>query len=301
MRRRVALLAGASLSALVLTSSLVRADGYERRYAGPPLACTPGYIVESNNQVSADFKAMHFGYKEVDTTGAPLDTESGWVPGFGVSLSVMSSCTRDWLTNNLYINFQYSHFKGKTDYVGGPIGVPNSFGTIRTQDGAIVNDFDVRLGKGFAVRRDVMLTPFFGVGHHEWDRKVNAGEDYTNGYYGAGLLLQWSPFSRFVLSADGLVGRTFDASVLVEANPGLNPTTKLDLGASTLYKVGLSGDYALARDFHVNAGVEWIGFDYGISPAVNGILEPDSRTRNVTFRIGAGYAFGGGRDYAPLK
>jgi hypothetical protein len=52
----------------------------------------------------------------------------------------------------------------------------------------------------------------------------------------------------------------------------------------------------------VNAGVEWTGFEYGESPVVNGILEPFSRTRDVKFRVGVGFAFGGARDsYEPLK
>jgi hypothetical protein len=111
-----------------------------------------------------------------------------------------------------------------------------------------------------------MITPFFGIGHHEWDRAVNTGEDYKNGYYGARLLLQWSPIHRFVLSADGLIGRTFDANVFVTAIPGFVPDTSLDLGSSRIYKVGLSGDYALTSYAHVNAGVEWMDFDYGESP-----------------------------------
>jgi opacity protein-like surface antigen len=146
-----------------------------------------------------------------------------------------------------------------------------------------------------------MLTPYFGIGHHEWDRKVNEGEDYKNGYYGAGLLLQYSPFARAVLSLDGLIGRTFDSHIDVAGPFGFSG----DLGNSTLYRVGLSGDYGITRNLHVNAGVEWTGFDYGASanfPIPGGVAwEPDSRTRNTTVRVGVGYAFGGDRDNSPLK
>jgi hypothetical protein len=56
--------------------------------------------------------------------------------------------------------------------------------------------------------------------------------------------------------------------------------------------------------FHVNAGVEWEHFDYGMSalhsipPFV--VWEPRSDTSNLTARVGVGIAFGGS-DYDPLK
>ena len=68
-----------------------------------------------------------------------------------------------------------------------------------------------------------------------------------------------------------------------------------------MYKVGLSGDYAITRSLHVNAGVEWVDFKYGES-ALNPTgtyLEPNSETSNVTVKVGVGYAFGD--DYVPLK
>ena len=287
---RAALLAVASICGwALLLSSGARADGYGPDSVGAP-PCASNYIVDSNNQIGVDYKTVDVGYKEFFQ--GPLDSESGWLPGFGVSLSIMPTCKASWFLNNLYFNFQFSSFSGHTDYVGGPLIGPGGFGSITGRDGAIVRDYDFRLGKGFG-SQVFMITPFFGMGYHEWDRKVNAGEHYSNGYYGAGLLLQYSPFQRFVLSADALVGRTFDATVLVNAIPGLNPTTTLDLGASTLYKIGLSGDYAITPIIHVNAGAEWVGFDDGISPVANGILEPSSHTHDVVFMVGAGIAFGG--------
>jgi hypothetical protein len=287
---RAALLATASIFGwALLVSSGARADGYGPDTVGAP-PCASNYIVDSNNQISLDYRTVDVGYKEFFQ--GPLDSESGWLPGVGVSLSIMPTCKANWFLNNLYFNFQFSSFTGHTEYVGGPLIGPGGFGSITGPDGAIVRDYDFRLGKGFG-SQVFMITPFVGMGYHEWDRKVNAGEDYTNGYYGVGLLLQYSPFQRFVFSADAMVGRTFDATVQVNAIPGLNPTTTLDLGASTLYKLGLSGDYAITPIIHVNAGVEWVGFDYGISPVVNSILEPSSHTHDVVFRVGGGIAFGG--------
>jgi hypothetical protein len=287
---RAAQIALASFCGLTLfVSGGARADGYGPDYAGMS-PCASNAIVASNNQVSFDYKAVDVGYKE--TFQGPLDSESGWLNGFGVSPSIMPACRESWLLNNLYVNFQFSSFSGHTEYVGGPLIGPGGYGSITGPDGANVRNFDFRLGKGFG-SPVFMITPFFGIGYHEWDRKVNNGEDYSNGYYGAGILLQYSPLQRFVFSVDALIGQTFDASVLVNANPGFNPTTTLDLGSSTLYKVGVSADYAITPIIHVNAEVEWVGFDYGISPVVNGILEPNSHTHDVEFRVGAGFAFGG--------
>lgn len=286
--------AGVFLSTLILAAGLARADGYSRGYVGPA-CCAPNWIIESNNQISVQYQAIHFDYAETQS-GVLLDTEKGWVPGVGVSVTVM----QNWFVDNLYLNGRFSWYRGNTDYVGSLIG--GVFGSVKQQDGAVVRDFDFRVGKGFAVHRDFMVTPFFGIGSHDWDRKVNNGEDYTNGYYGAGLLLQWSPFSRLVVSGDGLIGKTFDANVFVHAIPGFVPDTSLDLGDSRLYKLGLSADYAFTRSIHGNVGVEWTNFRYGQSPVVNGILEPDSKTDNVTFKVGLGYAWGG-RDEprVPLK
>ena len=47
----------------------------------------------------------------------------------------------------------------------------------------MISDF----GKGFAPQPDVMATPYFGVGYHDWDRMVNAGENYSHAYAGGGL------------------------------------------------------------------------------------------------------------------
>jgi hypothetical protein len=277
---RFTLLAAAAVSGLaVIVADDARADGYESDYAGAS-PCAPSYIVDSNNQISFDYKSVDVGYKEF--FGGPLDSESGWLSGFGTSLSIMPACKESWLLNNLYFNFQFSYFNGHTEYVGGPLIGPGGFGSITGPDGA----------NGFG-SANFMIIPFFGIGYHEWDRKVNTGENYSNGYYGAGLLLQYSPFQRFVLSADALVGRTFDANVVVNAIPGLNPSLSLGLGDSALYKLGFSGDYAITPIIHVNAGVEWTGFDYGMSPVVDGLLEPESRTHDVTFKIGVGFAFGG--------
>jgi hypothetical protein len=281
-------LVGASLLALVLTAGLAQADGYGQGYVAPG----PNSIISSNNQFSVDYTQVNFGYKEIGSaifppSGVALDTEGGWVPGVSVSFSLMHDLAG---LSNVYFSARYSYFNGETNYTGAFIG-GGPFGSVVAKDGATVNDVDVRLGKGFALGSDIMLTPFFGIGYQDWNRAVNAGEDYTHEYYGAGLLLQVSPFSRLVLSADGLVGETFGSHIDVNFIAPSIPGFSASLGDSTIYKLGLSADYAVTSFVHVNAGLEYENFSYGQYCCSAGFGEPNSRTSNLTFRVGAGIAF----------
>jgi hypothetical protein len=255
-------------------------------------------ILSANNQAGIAFATTNFDYLETSGAGAKLDSEGGWVPGVNVSLSLMNNM----LVNNFYFRADYTHLDGKTDYVGGTWGNP-TYGSLKAKSPAVVDDIDFRFGKGFELSRNFMATPYLGAGYHDWQRNVGYQEEYTNGYVGAGLMLQWSPIDRFVLSANGLVGTTFDSNIVTGGSFPID----VALGDSTIYRVGLSGDYALTRSIHVNAGVEYVDFAYGKSAetyyntnqGVIGVYEPDSTTKNTTVKVGVGYAFGGG--YEPLK
>jgi hypothetical protein len=311
-------LAAATFAAVFAMGGAYAADlNAGSKFAGDPKGdWTSDGILIANNQVIAQFVTANFGYKE---TGDPdrgnlgtLDTEKGWVPGGGVSLSLM----RNWLVSNFYFNAQYSYLNGQTDYVGSNVTfvgqpVTGLYGSARAKDGAIVNDVDLRVGKGFNIQPNLMATPYIGTGYHDWERKVNAGEEYSNGYVGGGLLLQWAPISGVVLSGHGLVGTTFASHIDVKdyGYPGAVHTAGAGitgfsgaLGDSVIYRVGLSGDYAVTRTIHVSAGVEWVDFKYGESAIYgDGWYEPDSRTMNTTVKVGIGYAFGGDEYAAPLK
>jgi hypothetical protein len=297
-------------AAFVMAGSAAAADLAARGGLkdGPAWASTD--ILDVNNQICVQFAATDFRYKE---TGDParetygkLDTEAGWVPGVGVELALM----RNWIVTNLYFDARYTYLNGKTDYVGGlqqPIvvmqGSGNDYGSVKQKNGAVVNDLDFRIGKGFEVQSNLMVTPYLGVGYHDWDRKVNGGEEYTNGYVGGGLLVQWAPVAGAVLSAHGMAGTTFGSHIDVGAGYGIDGAVMASrndgafsapLGDSMIWKAGLSGDYALTRNIHLNAGVEWTTFRYGESALYNvDWFEPDSFTLNTTVKAGIGYSFGG--------
>ncbi len=246
-------------------------------------------IVRSNNQVSVDFAATNFDYLETDTTGASLDSEKGWVPG----LSVTGSLMRDvGSVHDLYLFGRFTWLNGHTDYwaSGGPV--------TSNVDGATVEDWDFRLGKGFDVSPNAMVTPFIGGGTHSWTRLLTGpsgyNEVYSHDYAGGGLLVQYSPISRLVLSADGLVGETFDSKMSASDTPGgvpIPPWT-FTLGDSAILMLEGSADYAFTEHWHANVGVDYADFQY-FQSATNpfGYHEPHSATSLVTLRAGIGYGW----------
>jgi opacity protein-like surface antigen len=262
-------------------------------------------IVKSDRQVSLDFVENYIKYgPEVITpgtpgfppssTGVPLDLEKGWVPGGSVSAYYMWN----WGTAcNLYVMGRFTYEHGNTTYVGALQG--NPFGSLVQQDGATVEDFDFRLGKGFDVGTNAMLTPYLGIGTNWWKRLLTGAsgyqEVYSHDYVGAGLLFQISPIPHLVLSANGLVGGAFNSSMTTSLTPGgflIIPAT-YTLGNKAVYMVGGSVDFAFTAHLHGNIGIDYTRFAYGqsaLNPA-SGALEPNSTTRYTTVSAGLGWGF----------
>jgi opacity protein-like surface antigen len=247
-------------------------------------------IKAANNQVGFQLMSTHVDYTETgDGTFAPsgtLDTERGPVPGYALSISSM----RDLWLGNDYIEAEYDHASGNTEYVGGYLNPPTPYGSVVGTSGATLTNYSARYGAGFVVNDRSMLTPYLELGHHEWDRGVNLGELYTHNYYGVGVLGQYASTDRLVLSARALFGSTFAANIVV------NGAFSGALGNSVLFKAGAGADYALVQNLHATLDVEYTSFNYGISalyPLGGGYYgwEPDSSTKNTTVRIGLGAAF----------
>lgn len=259
--------------------------------------CTPAFagtddIKTSNNQVEIQAISTRVDYKETGngrlrSRVGELDTENGDVPGFELSFSMMKDV---WLDND-YLQFQYSKNNGHTGYTGS-LQSGGNFGSVVGNSEATLTDYSLRWGKGFAIDGAFMITPYGELGRHEWQRGVNLGETYTHSWYGAGTLVQYSPFSRLVFTANALVGRTFASDIDVSGPRGFSA----GLGDSNLYKAGLSSDYAFTKNFHGNVGVDYTSFKYGISAThrisrTTVAWEPDSQTNYTTLKIGVGYAF----------
>lgn len=97
-----------------------------------------------------------------------------------------------------------------------------------------------------------------------------------------------------MLSAYGLVGGTFGSNLIVQQIPGgfPIPVQNFGLGDSVIFLAGASADYAITKQWHANAGVDFSHFKYGQSAVgAGGFFEPESRTNNVTVKAGFGYSF----------
>lgn len=204
---------------------------------------------------------------------------------------------RNWFVDNLYMRGEFSYSNDRTGYRGSFTGLPSDYGTVKQTHHAETIDFDFRIGKGFSFGPNVMVTPFIGAGSHYWDRdssKSEGGsrEEYSHGYAGGGLLVQFVPFDRFVVSTNGFVGSTFESFLNVTKTPVGQIPFSVNLGNSLIYKLGIGGDYALTDHLHLTAGFDYTHFEYreGVNFAANA-KEPDSRTSDMRFKVGLGYSF----------
>ena len=125
-----------------------------------------GDIKASNNQVGMQETLTKVDYTETGNgvLGSPgtLDTETGNISGIALSLSAMN----DWWLGNDYIQLGYSRSEGDTNYVGASLIGGGAYGSVVAQDGATIEDYHFRYGKGFAVGSQGMLTPYFEIGRH---------------------------------------------------------------------------------------------------------------------------------------
>jgi hypothetical protein len=251
-------------------------------------------IQASNSQISFQAISTKVDYTETLADGSIFDTERSSVGGYAASLSLMNKM----IWNNDYIRLQYSHNIGHTGYTGGnlfPVQTP--YGSVQNVNSIALRDISLRYGSGFVFGNSAMVTPFLEAGQHKWDRGVNQGENYSNGYYGIGVLGQYSPIHSLVLSAEALVGRTKNSRIDIQPLDGVGfGAWSGGLGSSPLYQYGVSADYALTKSFHVDIGADYTEFKYGMSAVHfdlygNGFLEPDSKTKYTTYTIGVGYAF----------
>ena len=278
-------------------------------------------IKASNNQVGIQFISTHMDYKETYPDGTTADTENGSVQGFGLSLTAM----KDILLGNDYLKAQFNRSTGDVDYLGSLgggcyfvacvaiaiDGYSPPYGSYGQKNHAKVTDFSLRYGKGFELSDNLLMTPYAELGHHEWKRDLGntcvvgslpdcaSSEKYRHYFYGMGALIQHSPNQNLVLSADGFVGQTFSSKIsgsgatyLYTAPGGFTSFSPQDLGDKSMYRLGVSADYAFTTQMHGNVGIDYVAFKYGRSAVFNGFTyEPDSKTNYTNVKVGVGYAF----------
>ena len=274
-------------------------------------------IKSANNQLGIQLISNYTDYKETFIDGTLADTEKGWIPGFGFSGSFM----KDVFLGNDYFKAQFSRIDGGLDYLGS-VSNPTvaylgetAYGSYAQNNNATITDFNFRYGKGFEINDKLMITPYGELGHHEWKRDLgdtcvvgsvpcSSSEKYAHYNYGIGGLIQYSPLQNWVFGIDALIGRTFSSQISGQGNTylvvtpgGFTSSFKgQDLGDKTIYRIGVSADYAFTSKIHGNIGVDYVDFKYGksdvFSDAFGGdIYEPDSKTNYTNIKVGIGYAF----------
>ncbi len=251
-------------------------------------------IEEANSQlvvrsISTNVDYIEIGNGRLGTTVGTLDTETGPVSGIALGVSAMG----DVLFGHDLLKAEYDYSSGHTDYIGSYQG--GTYGSVVQTSGAVLSNYLLRYGAGFELGRSAMLIPYLETGHHSWDRGVNYGEFYTHRYYGAGVSGQYALGSRLVLSLEAMYGRTSESAIVINGGGGYSGFTA-PLGDSVLHKAGMAMDYALSPILHISLGVEYVAFDYGISPtyrtsATTVSWEPDSRTKYTILKFGLGQSF----------
>ena len=258
----------------------------------PMAACAD--IGSALNEASFSYLSLRQNYSET-INGATLDSESGSIPGIGVTLRATNR-------RGAFGQLGLRYFNGNDAYVGAlQNGTPFNGLT-----GNRILYVEARMGQVFPVAPSVTVLPFTEFGVRSWKRDLGGSEPYTetyrNDWLGAGVeelyAPGWAGATRpLVLSVSFALARTFNAGMSTSGltNYGV-PDETFGLGGSTRYGLNLAADYALTPAVHLRFGVHDEQFSYGASspvPIGGGfvMIEPDSTTREVTLHAGVAVAF----------
>jgi hypothetical protein len=256
-------------------------------------------ILNVNNSVDVAYKALGLYYDEPSdtdqfTVGANYDDyEQGSLPGVRVAGSLMFPEDAHW-----YLHGEYSINSADAAYTGfsqGTPAIPISDITAET-----IQEYGVKLGRGFPEGERWLLTPYLTLGGRHWRRDLGPGEPtefvetYNHYYGGLGSLVQVALSDRWVATGDAMIGRTF-APTIDDPPDGLN---KASLGTTPMLKLGVEADYGINANLHFYGAFDYTWFGYGqsdIFPDPNnpgyGVMEPISWTEETTFLFGLRWAF----------
>lgn len=250
-------------------------------------------ILRANNEMGLAATGTLMNYQE--RLPSPSDIESGWMPGFAAKYSLMG----DYFPSlpNLYFAVNYQFSSGDIAYHGAlQDGTP-----LEGTDSAVTNRVVARLGMGLPLAQSWMLTPYLAGGYQNWDRNLQGPHGYTEKYsaglVGAGLMLQYAPTRRLVLSANAqgfavIGGGMTPSGSLLQDNLGT-----AGFGTSGEERVSLDADYRLNGSWHVYGGLDFTHFNYTGGPLNSplaqllGAAEPPSSTNLFGMQLGVAYGF----------
>ncbi len=258
--------------------------------AAPARAASPT-VAAAETQVAVDGDFMHQQYHENLAVG---DDESGYMPGFGVTISaLLPTASGHPSAPDIYTDLDYEFNAGDILYAG---HFQNGQPTDAT-DNAVFNRLEARLGLGLPLLNGDEFIMFAAGGYQAWNRNINekdaigTDEFYSSGLFGGGLKLDVPLANTLVASGTaellGMAGGGITANgVDFGRGFGVTPQERVQLGL----------DDALRPRMHVFAGAYWEHFNYsGTHPEYYGdegyIFEPFSTTTEFGANIGIGYSF----------
>ena len=243
-------------------------------------------IRKADNGVSLDAGESYLDYAET-AGGSTLDTEKGWLPTVGLGFGMLAFPQAP--ISNLYVHLDARASLGSTAYNG---ALCDDFGDCTPYQSTTNDNIytgAAQLGRAFTLGTTVILTPFAEIGYRYWSRDLKGiggyGETYENWDGMGGLLAQYSPASRWVLSLSGAAGTMFDASMSTGGEC-------FSLGDKLIWRTQGKVGFRLSQRVELSLTGGYESFGYGASPAdANGLYEPDSTTHQTTLLLGIAYHF----------
>ncbi|AKM30036.3 hypothetical protein AB870_07870 [Pandoraea faecigallinarum] len=254
-------------------------------------------MLRANNQVWFGVGAQRLNYWESIGPGKS-DSESGTTAAFALTASTQRQL---FGISNLYFSGAVRVAHGNVDYGG---YLQDTAGRVLQSDyqmktRSTATDVTLKAGKAIPFHLgtwNAQVIPYVSYSYRDWIRDSSRDpygfyERYRHHVVGGGLMGQVELTPKLVATADVRAGAMVGASMTLAGSQNT-----FTLGNKPVVVAGFGLDYAIARNFHVNASYEWSRFQYGrsavtqVGPGVTA-YEPDSKTINQTWMIGAGYAF----------
>ncbi|MDD3370779.1 MAG: hypothetical protein PHE27_03015, partial [Alphaproteobacteria bacterium] len=137
---------------------------------------------------------------------------------------------------------------------------------------------------GFALGRDVLLTPYVDLGFRFWDRDFSAQptEHFQTFEILGGAMVQYSPIDRLVLTAYGELGTIFAPQRKVS-------DVTYDFGEGGAYKVGGRIGYRVTDRVEVFTSLDVSHFRMVKSSSLSGLYAPSGNNTDTSIRAGVSY------------
>ncbi len=249
-------------------------------------------VIQANREIGVSFDSSYIAYNEYEDGGV-LDSEHGWVPGFGVKVTEVFDALE---VKNLLVGATYDFNRGTSTHTNAP-GSPTSPVGFRS------NDLSFWVGKGFLLKPKFLLTAEPEAEYREWLRLLPNGrfdtrEDYTFWAPGFALGASYNPWSSLVIHAKTGFEYTVSPVNAAGGNPNAAipvPPANMILRPHALWQFAGGGDWAFTRAIHAYADASYSRFGFGRSPnyyygdGTSYHDEPSSVT-NLT-RVDAGVAW----------